>query len=128
MNRINALHRMKQDPDFESLAVSFKRVVNILAGQTCGGVDASVFEADEEKALYEKYLELRDRIKALMDSRQYVDALKGISTIRQNVDSFFDNVMVMAEDETVRQNRLALLSEINSLFINFADFSKIAAE
>ncbi len=56
----------------------------------------------------------------------YLDALRLISTIRETVDGFFDNVLVMAEDVKVRQNRLALLGEIDSLFTSFADFSKIA--
>ncbi len=63
-----------------------------------------------------------------MAQKMYLDALRLISTIRETVDGFFDNVLVMAEDLKVRQNRLALLSEINSLFTNFADFSKIAIE
>jgi glycyl-tRNA synthetase beta chain len=127
-NRIEALHRMKQEPDFESLAVSFKRVVNILAKQAAGSVDPSLLQDPEEKALYRKYLEVRDRVKELMSQKSYIDALKIISTIREAVDNFFDNVLVMAKDEKVKQNRLALLYEINLLFTNFADFSRIAAE
>jgi glycyl-tRNA synthetase beta chain len=63
-----------------------------------------------------------------MAQKMYLEALRLISTIRETVDGFFDSVLVMAEDLKVRQNRLALLGEINSLFTNFADFSKIASE
>lgn len=128
VNRIDALHRMKKDPDFESLAISFKRVVNILAGKASGSVDPSLLKDKEEKVLYQKYLEIRDRVKELMAKKTYIEALKIISTIRDTVDSFFDNVLVMAEDEEIRQNRLALLHEVNSLFTNFADFSRIATK
>jgi glycyl-tRNA synthetase beta chain len=63
-----------------------------------------------------------------MAQKKYLDALQLIATIRETVDTFFDSVMVMAEDMNVRQNRLALLGEIASLFTSFADFSKISAE
>lgn len=129
VNRVDALQQMKKDPNFESLAVSFKRVVNILrTAPAAQGVNPGAFEHAAEKKLYEKYLDIRDRAKELMVQRLYVQALQMISTIRDTVDAFFDNVLVMAEDMNVRQNRLALLQEVNSLFTNFADFSKIASE
>ncbi len=127
-NRIEALHQMKKDPDFESLAVSFKRVVNILADNEPVSLDTERFEQDEERGLHQKYLDIRDQVKNNMDKKAYVDALKDISTIRQAVDGFFDNVLVMAKDENVRQNRLALLQAVNSLFTDFADFSRISTE
>ena len=73
-------------------------------------------------------MEIRDKVHELMTQKKYLDALQLIATIRETVDVFFDSVMVMAEDMNVRQNRLTLLSEIASLFTNFADFSKISAE
>ncbi|MEI6126713.1 MAG: glycine--tRNA ligase subunit beta, partial [Pseudomonadota bacterium] len=128
-SRVEALQQMKKDPDFESLAVSFKRVVNILrAADPSQGVDPAAFEHEAEKKLYQKYLAMRDRVTELMAQRMYVQALQMISTIREPVDNFFDNVLVMADDMKVRQNRVALLHEVNSLFTGFADFSKIAAE
>ena len=128
-NRIEALQQMKKDPNFEALSISFKRVVNILkTGAPGPGVDPSVFEHDAERRLHQKYLEIRDKVRELMAQRLYLDALRLISTIRETVDGFFDNVMVMAEDAKLRANRLALLGEIASLFASFADFSKIASE
>lgn len=128
IDRIEALHQMKQDPNFESLVISFKRVVNILTGTSSWHVDPSLFQSLEEKCLYQKYLEIRDQVKEHMAQKAYVDALKIISTIRETVDGFFNNVLVMAQDEKVKLNRLALLYEVSSLFTNFADFSKIASE
>ncbi|MCP4715700.1 MAG: glycine--tRNA ligase subunit beta, partial [Deltaproteobacteria bacterium] len=128
LNRIDALRQMKQDPNFEALAGAFKRVVNIMKDQTPGSVDPACFQQDEEQALYDKHLEIRDRVQQLIDQKAYVDALTQIATIRQTVDDFFDNVLVMAKEEQVKQNRLALLQEISFLFTNFADFSRIAAE
>lgn len=130
VNRIEALQQMKKDADFEPLAVSFKRVVNIVkkSGRPEAAIDPSIFEHDAERRLHQKYLEIRDKVRELMAQRLYLDALRLISTIRETVDGFFDNVMVMAEDLRVQQNRLALLGEISSLFTAFADFSKIASE
>jgi len=128
-NRIEALRQMKQDPDFEALSISFKRVVNILtAGAPGANVDPAQFEHDAERALFETYREIRGTVGELMAQKRYVDALKLIATIRSTVDAFFDNVMVMADDMNVRHNRLALLNDIASLFTSFADFSKIATE
>jgi len=128
-SRIEALQQMKKDPDFEALSIAFKRVVNILkAGTPEAGVETGLFEHDAERALFDKYLEIRDTVITLMKQRRYVDALKLISTIRAAVDGFFDSVLVMADDAGVRQNRCALLGAIASLFTGFADFSKIAAE
>jgi glycyl-tRNA synthetase beta chain len=128
-NRIEALQLMKKDSNFEALSISFKRVVNILkTGSTEAGVDPSVFEHDAERRLYQKYLEIRDKVRELLAQKLYLEALRLISTIRDTVDGFFDNVMVMAEDVKLRTNRLALLGEIASLFTSFADFSKIASE
>lgn len=128
-NRVAALQQMKKDPAFESLAVSFKRVVNILrTAQPPTGVNPACFEHEAEKKLYQKYLDIRDRVRELMAQREYLQALQLIATLREAVDNFFDNVLVMAEDMKVRNNRLALINEANSLFAAFADFSKIAAE
>jgi glycyl-tRNA synthetase beta chain len=128
-NRIEALQQMKQDPDFDALSIAFKRVVNILkSGRPDTGVDAAAFEHAAERSLHQKYLEIRDRVRELMEQRQYLDALRLTATIRETVDGFFDNVMVMAEDAKLRANRLALLGDISSMFTSFADFSKLSAE
>ena len=128
VNRVDALQQMKKDSGFESLCISFKRVVNILAGKSSQDVDKSLFENVEEKELYQKYHEIRNQAEELMAQKSYVEALKIISTIRQAVDNFFDNVLVMAENEKIKQNRLSLLYEISTLFTDFADFSRIASD
>jgi glycyl-tRNA synthetase beta chain len=125
VRRVDTLQQMKKDLDFESLAVSFKRVVNILAGTVTQNTDIGLFQCEEERSLYQKCLEIRGKVNALMDEKSYIEALKVISSIRDVVDNFFDKVLVMAEDEKLRQNRLALLYEVSSLFTNFADFSKL---
>jgi glycyl-tRNA synthetase beta chain len=126
-NRINAIERVKELPDFEPLVTAFKRMTNILAGTTPNPVNPNVFENQAEKVLYNKYLELRDPVQFFMGTKEYIEALKRIATLRPEVDSFFDNVMVMVEQEAIRINRLALLQEVSSLFVNFADFTKLSS-
>jgi len=129
INRIKALEKMKRDPNFEALSISFKRVVNILKKSPSGtDIDPAAFEDDAERMLHQKILEIHDTVSELMGKKKYLDALQLIATIRETVDAFFDSVMVMAEDMNVRQNRLALLEKTASLFTSFADFSKISAE
>jgi glycyl-tRNA synthetase beta chain len=125
--RIEALQQVKQVPDFEALAIAFKRVVNILAGAGSGAVSPGLFEEQAERDLHQKYLALRGPVQSLMQKKEYLPALKLIATLRTEVDNFFDTVMVMVDQETVRTNRLALLYEVSSLFVNFADFTKLSS-
>lgn len=133
-SRVQALEQLKKAPDFEPLAAAFKRVVNIITGKASADidpdrdVDSALFEHSQENDLFAKYMEIRDRVNDLMAEKSYVEVLKIVATIRVPVDAFFDNVLVMAEDRNVMQNRLSLLQGINSLFTGFADFSKISSE
>lgn len=127
-DRVTALQQMKRDPAFESLAISFKRVVNILrTAEPRGAIDPAMFVHDAERALHEQAGAVKERVHRLMAARRYVDALQLIATLRGAVDAFFDNVLVMDEDMQLRNNRLCLLREISGLFDAFADFSKIAS-
>ena len=125
--RIEALQQVKQVPDFEALAIAFKRVVNILAGAGSGVVSPGLFEEQAERDLHQKYLSLCGQVQSLMHKKEYLPALKLIATLRTEVDNFFDTVMVMVDQEAVRTNRLALLYEVSSLFINFADFTRLSS-
>jgi glycyl-tRNA synthetase beta chain len=125
--RIEALQQVKKVPDFEALAIAFKRVVNILAGAGSGAVSPGLFEEQAERDLHQKYLSLCGQVQSLMHKKEYLPALKLIATLRTEVDNFFDTVMVMVEQEAIRTNRLALLQEVSSLFVNFADFTKLSS-
>ena len=84
-------------------------------------------EDDAEGKLYRAYQSVASTVAAEVAAGDYLAALTGIATMGGAVDDFFDRVMVMAEDERVRTNRLALLQEIKGLFRDIADFAKIAA-
>ncbi len=127
--RADALDKLKGRPDFEPLAVAFKRVANILrkSGQKVAEkprqellVEAA--ERDLAQALDKVSLDV-ERLLAIGDLAK---ALASIASLRQPVDRFFDDVMVMADDQRLRRNRLALLGQIEALFSQIADFSKIS--
>jgi glycyl-tRNA synthetase beta chain len=124
--RAQALHDLKQEQDFEALAVAFKRVVNISRGQTPGSVDPRLFEKEEEHHLLEAYQTIGRTAQEKIARREYAQALKDLTALRKPVDEFFNGVFVMAEVEKVRKNRLSLLGKIAQLFYRIGDFSKIS--
>jgi glycyl-tRNA synthetase beta chain len=125
VTRIGALAAFKSRPDFAELAVTFKRVGNIVKGDITASIDTSLFQEAAESALAADVRNVTINVAAAIEIRDYVTALTEIATLRGPVDTFFDKVMVMAEDEKVKNNRLALLSSISCLFTGIADFGKL---
>ncbi|OGU00091.1 MAG: glycine--tRNA ligase subunit beta, partial [Geobacteraceae bacterium GWC2_48_7] len=125
-NRLSALSLFKTEPDFEPLAGAFKRVGNIIKGGIDTAVDPSLFDEPAENELYQAFLKVKSSVNSSIDAGAWMDVLAGVATLRIPVDNFFDKVMVMAEDERVRTNRLALLTEIAGIFRIIADFSRIS--
>jgi glycyl-tRNA synthetase beta chain len=123
--RLEALSLFRSSEDFQALSLAFKRVGNILAGQKPGEVDPEFFFEDDEKKLYEELDRLSPRAEELVASGRYREALQELSTLRGAVDRFFDEVLVMAEDRKLRDNRLALLKRLQSLFSRVADLSQL---
>jgi glycyl-tRNA synthetase beta chain len=123
--RLEALSRFRSSEDFLALSLAFKRVANILAGESPGEVDPGFFFEDDEKKLFEEMERLRPRAEELIASGRYQEALQELSTLRGPVDGFFDEVLVMAEDRKLRENRLALLKRLQGLFSRVADVSQI---
>ncbi len=125
--RVEALAELKSAADFEPLAVAFKRVGNIIKGGVDIPVQAELFEADCERALAAAIEATRQSLAEQVSKADYAAALQTIAALREPVDAFFDGVMVMAENEQVRANRLALLTQVAGLFADIADFTRIAA-
>ncbi len=124
--RIKALSEIKKKPEFTSLVIAFKRVVNITRDHQPGPVNEKLFKEDAEKNLYEAFLETRGKFEKFLAEGNYLDAMEEMVKLKDPVDKFFDGVMVMDPDEKLRENRLNLLSSIGSLFSQVADFLKIA--
>ena len=79
-----------------------------------------------EKALYQQLQLVEQDVSAAVNRGDYVAALEAVARLRQPVDAFFDGVMVMVDDESIRNNRLALLTAISALFSGIADFSRLS--
>ncbi len=127
--RLDALSEFSKEPDFEALMVTFKRVVNIIPKDFDErDVDPSLFEKEEEKSLFEAVKEIESRVEELVNKGDYLGALKLIASLKEKVDAFFDNVLVMDKDEAKKRNRLALLNRIASLFKKIADLKKVAVQ
>jgi glycyl-tRNA synthetase beta chain len=128
-NRVRALAALKTAPDFEPLAVAFKRVVNIIRKADLSdatAVDEARFEETCESELYTAGVEADKAVEQALNAGNFDEALHHIAGLRDAVDRFFDGAMVMTDDAALRNNRLALLRGIAQLFETIADFSKIS--
>jgi len=128
VKKIESMETFKGHPDFQPLAIAFKRAGNIIKTFAGGSVDAGLFQSAEETTLYDALQETRRKAFALLEKDDYEGALVEMARLRQPVDAFFNGVMVMVDDESVKNNRMSLLAEITGLFHQVADFSKIVTE
>lgn len=126
--RALALWAKRQSDDVKTLARCFKRIQNIIAGQPDLPVDAELLADDGEKRLHQVFSDIEFRVRQLIDANRYLDALEIMVTLGPEIDNFFDEVMVMTEDQKLRQNRIALLQTISSLYRRIADFSQLQIE
>jgi glycyl-tRNA synthetase beta chain len=124
--KMAALAEFKSRPDFEQLAVAFKRVSNIIKEAASGEVVKEHFREPIEAELHETTEAVGRKALERLAAGNYLDALTEIANLREPVDRFFNEVMVMTDDEKLRRNRLALLCSISMIFSNIADFSKIS--
>ena len=123
--RVRAVSHFRTLDSAEALAAANKRVSNILAkaDATIGEINLTACVEPAEKALAEAVLALRTEVQPLIAQGDYTAVLDKLANLRAPVDSFFDNVMVNAEDPALRQNRLAILNTLQDLFLQVADIS-----
>lgn len=128
--RVHAVHEFSKLPEAQSLAAANKRVGNILAkspGQSFG-FSPDLLVEKEEVALANIVAQKQQLVEPLIKQRKYADALRELAELKPVVDAFFDKVMVNADDERTRNNRLGLLSELSTLFLDIADISYLVHE
>ena len=123
--RVRAVSHFRTLDSAEALAAANKRVSNILAkaDAAIGEINLTACVEPTEKALAEAVLALRTEVQPLIAQGDYTAVLDKLANLRAPVDSFFDNVMVNAEDPALRQNRLAILNTLQGLFLQVADIS-----
>ncbi len=134
--RLQALHEIRKRPEFSSLAGSFKRAMNIVrevnpkgamlpTAPSENGVQTDLLKEPSEQNLFQTFQNLEQHLEQHIQGGAYGPALESMVSLRDPLDQFFKGVMVMAEDTSLRANRLALLSGIVRLFLRIADFSKL---
>ncbi len=124
--RVHAVYAFSQLPQAQALAAANKRVSNILSKQTgvvSTQVNMALLQEDAEKNLAQAVTAKAALVAPLFAGREYTKALASLADLQQAVDVFFDNVMVMCEDQALQQNRLALLQQLRGLFLEVADIS-----
>lgn len=130
--RIQAVHRFSQGEAAASLAAANKRVANILAKQADTGIPASIdnnlLSEATEKDLANVLDSALPAIRTAAASHDYNTVLALLSDMKPQVDAFFDGVMVMADDEKIRNNRLAILQQLRTAFLLVADISLLAGK
>jgi glycyl-tRNA synthetase beta chain len=129
--RVRAVNYFLSLPEAESLTAANKRISNILRQAEEKGytvkdkIDESKLSETAERALADQISSITQQVTTLFDKRDYEKALSKLAGLREAVDTFFDDVMVMAEDEALRNNRLALLNQLRGLFLRVADLSHL---
>ncbi|MBC8312914.1 MAG: glycine--tRNA ligase subunit beta [Candidatus Cloacimonetes bacterium] len=127
--RAKNLQNLKSKDEFRKLIIGFKRVTNILSSsKNVNKLDTKLFEKNEEISLYQKMNNLAPKYQKYVESQNYQKALNMLIALKDDIDDFFDNVMVMVKDEKIRENRMALLRLLNGHFVKIADLSKIVYE
>lgn len=127
-SRVRAVTTFRKLPEAEALAAANKRIANILrqaGGDISADIDKARLVEAAEKNLAEQVEAMAGKVTPLFAQRNYTEALCQLAGLRGAVDAFFDQVMVMAEDEAVRNNRLALLKRLSDLFLQAADLSRL---
>lgn len=129
--RVKAVQAFMQRDEAVALAAANKRISNILRKSetnVSGAPDPSLFESDAERALAAAVSRKHETVHQHIDGGEYERALSELADLRGVVDAFFDQVMVMADDAQIRDNRLKLLNELRSLFNHTADFAEIQVD
>ena len=124
--RVKAVAAFQQREEAQALAAANKRVSNILAKLDSAPpeeIDGALLEDEAEKTLTNMVVGAFEQSYELLEAGDYASVLEMLADLREPVDAFFETVMVMADDEAVRNNRLALLAFLRDLFLNVADIS-----
>ncbi len=127
-HRLKAVTEFRKLSEAESLAAANKRISNILKKSDVSytnNVDDNLLAEESEITLAKSLNDYKKRLTPMIENRDYKSALTELAGLRENVDDFFDNVMVNCDDDKIKMNRLALLANLSALFLQTADISKL---
>ncbi len=128
VRRVTALHGLRGQPEFDSLAAAFKRASNILKGSAADGAeqtDPALFVEDAERGLFEGLRKVQGEIQLRLQDGEFEESLRLMVQLKPSVDKFFEEVMVLAEDPRLRGNRLSIVNRLVRLFKSVADLSQL---
>jgi glycyl-tRNA synthetase beta chain len=130
VEKMNALEAVTRKPEFDPLIVGFKRAHRLVEKEQWERqpVDATKFQHPSESALHLAVAEEGAKMGFALSMGDYREALNSLVGLRPVIDAFFEAVMVNADDQAIRSNRLTLLKEVDELFMSFADFSQVVVQ
>jgi glycyl-tRNA synthetase beta chain len=123
--RVEAFMSIKKEAAFPVLASSFKRIRNIIKDNQNTNVNPALFQENSEKELFSLIEEVTGQVDDLVNRKEYLQAVEVLLKMKEPVDNFFEEVMVMADDDAVRQNRLNLLTALGRIVLQIGDISKM---
>lgn len=132
VKRIEAIEKFKGHEACEHLTMAFKRVSNILRSVDANllvacEMDVKLFEEESEKRLHKIILDIAPEVESYREAGDYENAFTALASIKDAIDEFFDKVMVMADDEAIKKNRLMLLKTVSEIYSSMADLSKLSS-
>jgi len=124
-DRANVLVNESQLNEFKEVVEALSRVINISKKGEEGEIDESLFQKEEEKALYQAYLQLKEVHHDLTLKGDYVGLFSRFKELKEDINAYFDHIMIMAEDENIRQNRLSQMVQLANIITSFANLNSI---
>jgi len=127
VKRVQAISRFRERPNFNEIYNAFNRVIRILSKESLSStrVEEGLLQDQSERELYNSINQVYEEVEQLASHGEYDAVLERLAELRTVIDAFFDDVLVMAEQDELRNNRLALLHRLASMFSLVADFSKL---
>lgn len=123
-----ALNRVYEQAELRELVESFTRIVNISSPDLNKKFDPGLFNKPAEKELWRQLLKTEARLDDLLGNKQYDQVIEHLIALKEPIDKYFDQVMIMVDEDEVRENRLSFLNKIKALFLQLGDFSEIVVE
>jgi len=123
--RARAVTTWHESNDFHSLIAAFSRVCNITKNSAETDFNPSLFKSEAEKALWREYLKVEGSLTSLLEEGNYEQGIKLLLSLRDPINCYFEDVLVMAEEVSLRQNRLGFLGALARLFYHIGDLSKL---
>ncbi|MDI6801449.1 MAG: glycine--tRNA ligase subunit beta [Thermodesulfovibrionales bacterium] len=125
LDRLDAIQKFKEDSDYEPFLLAIKRINNIAPKNDVPPTNSDLFVQEEETILYKETESVAPQIYSLLNAEKYYEAIKALTTLTEPINKFFDTVLVMDKSEEIKQNRLSLIKNIQTLSQQIVNFSRL---